>query len=70
MTYANPQAAGQPSGANNPGMSPAGAINQTPSAGFVAGGVGGTQATQLSDYKIIRRNGSVVAFEHPKLRLP
>ena len=69
MTYANPQTAGQPNGANNPGMSPAGAINQAPSAGFVAGGVGGTQATQLSDYKIIRRNGSVVAFEPSKIAI-
>jgi ribonucleoside-diphosphate reductase alpha chain len=69
MTYANPQTAGQASGANNPGMSPAGAINQAPSAGFVAGGVGGTQATQLSDYKIIRRNGSVVAFEPSKIAI-
>ena len=69
MTYANPQSAGQPTGANNPGMSPAGVINQTPSAGFVAGGVGGTQATQLSDYKIIRRNGSVVAFEPSKIAI-
>ncbi len=69
MTYANPQTAGQPSGTNNPGMSPAGAINQTPSAGFIAGGVGGTQATQLSDYKIIRRNGSVVAFEPSKIAI-
>ncbi|WP_370624776.1 ribonucleoside-diphosphate reductase subunit alpha [Polynucleobacter sp. MWH-Jannik1A5] len=50
-------------------MSPAGAINQAPSAGFVAGGVGGTQATQLSDYKIIRRNGSVVAFEPSKIAI-
>ncbi|WP_370625141.1 ribonucleoside-diphosphate reductase subunit alpha [Polynucleobacter sp. AP-Capit-er-40B-B4] len=50
-------------------MSPAGAMNQAPSAGFVAGGVGGTQATQLSDYKIIRRNGSVVAFEPSKIAI-
>ena len=69
MTYANPQSAGQPTGVNNPGMSPAGVINQTPSAGFVAGGVGGSQATQLSDYKIIRRNGSVVAFEPSKIAI-
>ncbi|QWE20818.1 ribonucleoside-diphosphate reductase subunit alpha [Polynucleobacter sp. AP-Kolm-20A-A1] len=69
MTYANPQTAGQPSGAINPGVSPTGAINQAPSAGFVAGGVGGTQATQLSDYKIIRRNGSVVAFEPSKIAI-
>ncbi|WP_371816916.1 ribonucleoside-diphosphate reductase subunit alpha [Polynucleobacter sp. MG-Unter2-18] len=44
-------------------------MNQTPSAGFVAGGVGGGQATQLSDYKIIRRNGSVVAFEPSKIAI-
>ena len=69
MTYANPQTAGQLSGVSNPGMSPAGAINQAPSAGFVAGGVGGNQATQLSDYKIIRRNGSVVAFEPSKIAI-
>ncbi|WP_371816874.1 ribonucleoside-diphosphate reductase subunit alpha [Polynucleobacter sp. MWH-Braz-FAM2G] len=50
-------------------MSPAGAINQAPSASFVAGGVGGSQATQLSDYKIIRRNGSVVAFEPSKIAI-
>jgi ribonucleoside-diphosphate reductase alpha chain len=50
-------------------MSPAGVINQAPSAGFVAGGVGGSQATQLSDYKIIRRNGSVVAFEPSKIAI-
>nr|WP_071467040.1 ribonucleoside-diphosphate reductase subunit alpha [Polynucleobacter asymbioticus] len=69
MTYANPQTVGQPSGANTPGMGGAGAMNQTPSAGFVAGGVGGNQATQLSDYKIIRRNGSVVAFEPSKIAI-
>ena len=69
MTYANPQTADQSAGANNPGLSPAGAMNQAPSAGFVAGGVGGTQATQLSDYKIIRRNGSVVAFEPSKIAI-
>ncbi|WP_370624131.1 ribonucleoside-diphosphate reductase subunit alpha [Polynucleobacter sp. JS-Safj-400b-B2] len=50
-------------------MSPAGAVNQAPSASFVAGGVGGNQATQLSDYKIIRRNGSVVAFEPSKIAI-
>jgi len=69
MTYANPQTAGQAAGANNPGMSSAGGLNQAPSAGFVAGGVGGNQATQLSDYKIIRRNGSVVAFEPSKIAI-
>jgi ribonucleoside-diphosphate reductase alpha chain len=65
MTYANPQTAGT----NNPGMTPSEAMNQAPSAGFVAGGVGGGQATQLSDYKIIRRNGSVVAFEPSKIAI-
>jgi ribonucleoside-diphosphate reductase alpha chain len=69
MTYANPQAAGQTSGIDHPGMGSAGAISQAPSAGFVAGGVGGNQATQLSDYKIIRRNGSVVAFEPSKIAI-
>ena len=65
MTYANPQTAGT----NNPGMNPSEAMNQAPSAGFVAGGVGGGQTTQLSDYKIIRRNGSVVAFEPSKIAI-
>ena len=69
MTYANPQTAGQAAGTNNPGMSSGGTVNQAPSASFVAGGVGGTQATQLSDYKIIRRNGSVVAFEPSKIAI-
>ena len=69
MTYANPQTAGQPAGTNNPGLNHGGALSQTPSAGFVAGGVGGNQATQLSDYKIIRRNGSVVAFEPSKIAI-
>ncbi|QWE24882.1 ribonucleoside-diphosphate reductase subunit alpha [Polynucleobacter sp. AP-Elch-400A-B2] len=69
MTYANPQAAGQTAGTNNPGISSSESMNQSPSASFVAGGVGGGQATQLSDYKIIRRNGSVVAFEPSKIAI-
>ncbi|MBU3574653.1 ribonucleoside-diphosphate reductase subunit alpha [Polynucleobacter sp. UK-Mo-2m-Kol15] len=69
MTYANPQTVGQTAGTNNPGMNPSEAMNQAPSAGFVAGGVGGGQTTQLSDYKIIRRNGSVVAFEPSKIAI-
>ena len=69
MTYANPQAVGQTTGTNNPGISSSESMNQAPSAGFVAGGVGGGQATQLSDYKIIRRNGSVVAFEPSKIAI-
>ena len=68
MTYTNQSAAetqlGLPSGGN-----PTVNMTQNPSAGFVAGGVGGTQATQLSDYKIIRRNGSVVAFEPSKIAI-
>ena len=69
MTYANPQTAGQTAGANHSGLNPEGMVNQAPSAGFIAGGVGGNQATQLSDYKIIRRNGSVVAFEPSKIAI-
>ncbi len=69
MTYANPQTAGQTAGTNNPGMSSSESMNQAPSAGFVAGGVGGGQAIQLTDYKIIRRNGSVVAFEPSKIAI-
>ena len=68
MTYTNQSAAetqlGQQSGGNATAN-----MTQSPSAGFVAGGVGGTQATQLSDYKIIRRNGSVVAFEPSKIAI-
>jgi ribonucleoside-diphosphate reductase alpha chain len=68
MTYTNQSAAetqlGLPSGSN-----PTANMTQNPSAGFVAGGVGGTQATQLSDYKIIRRNGSVVSFEPSKIAI-
>ena len=69
MTYANPQTTSQSSGAENPGLNPTGALSQNPSASFIAGGVGGSQATQLSDYKIIRRNGSVVAFEPSKIAI-
>jgi ribonucleoside-diphosphate reductase alpha chain len=67
MTYADPQVSGQ---ASNPfsGQS-TGQVSQSPSEGFVAGGVGGAQATQLTDYKIIRRNGSVVAFEPSKIAI-
>ncbi|NBP19378.1 MAG: ribonucleoside-diphosphate reductase subunit alpha, partial [Burkholderiaceae bacterium] len=51
------------------GVSPVGNLTQTPSANYVAGGVGLAQITQLSDYKIIRRNGSVVAFEPSKIAI-
>ncbi|MEO0047122.1 MAG: ribonucleotide-diphosphate reductase subunit alpha [Pseudomonadota bacterium] len=67
MTYADPQATGQ---STSPfAGQPTGQVNQQPSEGFIAGGVGGAQATQLSDYKIIRRNGSVVAFEPSKIAI-
>ena len=64
MTYANPPAAGQTSAIN-----PSASLTQTPSADFVSGGVGAGQITQLSDYKIIRRNGSVVSFEPSKIAI-
>jgi ribonucleoside-diphosphate reductase alpha chain len=67
MTYADPQATGQttsPFAGQTTGQ-----VNQQPSEGFIAGGVGSAQATQLSDYKIIRRNGSVVAFEPSKIAI-
>ena len=64
MTYANPPAAGQTSATN-----PSASLTQTPSADFVSGGVGAGQITQLSDYKIIRRNGSVVSFEPSKIAI-
>jgi ribonucleoside-diphosphate reductase alpha chain len=67
MTYADPQATGQ---TTSPfAGQPTGQVNQQPSEGFIAGGVGSAQATQLSDYKIIRRNGSVVAFEPSKIAI-
>ncbi len=69
MTFADPQAAGQMGTSKPGGINPVGNLTQTPSANFVAGGVGVAQATQLSDYKIIRRNGSVVAFEPSKIAI-
>ena len=67
MTFADPQATGQ---ASQPfaGQS-LGQVSQNPSQTFAAGGVGSAQAVQLSDYKIIRRNGSVVAFEPSKIAI-
>ena len=67
MTFADPQATGQ---ASQPfaGQS-LGQVSQSPSQTFTAGGVGSAQAVQLSDYKIIRRNGSVVAFEPSKIAI-
>ncbi|MBU6321957.1 MAG: ribonucleoside-diphosphate reductase subunit alpha [Burkholderiales bacterium] len=69
MTFADPQAAGQAGTMSHGGVSPVGNLTQTPSANYVAGGVGLAQITQLSDYKIIRRNGSVVAFEPSKIAI-
>jgi ribonucleoside-diphosphate reductase alpha chain len=66
MTYADPQATGE---TINPFAGQPGQVNQNPSEAFMAGGVGGAQATQLSDYKIIRRNGSVVSFEPSKIAI-
>jgi ribonucleoside-diphosphate reductase alpha chain len=68
MTYTNQSAAETQLGLTSGGNATAN-MTQSPSAGFVAGGVGGAQATQLSDYKIIRRNGSVVAFEPSKIAI-
>ena len=69
MTFADPQATGQMGTIRQGGTNPAGTLIQPPSANFVSGGVGLAQATQLSDYKIIRRNGSVVAFEPSKIAI-
>ena len=63
MSYADPQAVGQTS---TPSQA---SVGQAPSQTFVSGGVGSHQAIQLSDYKIIRRNGSVVAFEPSKIAI-
>ena len=68
MTYVN-SPAGAPESTHSSAMNPAVGMTQSPSAGFVAGGVGGNQVTQLSDYKIIRRNGSVVSFEPSKIAI-
>ena len=68
MTYVNPLA-GATESTHSSALNPAAGMTQSPSAGFVAGGVGGNQATQLSDYKIIRRNGSVVSFEPSKIAI-
>ena len=69
MTFADREAAGQAGTMSHGGVSPVGNLTQTPSANYVAGGVGLAQITQLSDYKIIRRNGSVVAFEPSKIAI-
>ena len=66
MTYADPQATGE---IMKPFAGQPGQVNQNPSEAFIAGGVGSAQATQLTDYKIIRRNGSVVSFEPSKIAI-
>jgi ribonucleoside-diphosphate reductase alpha chain len=72
MTFADPQATGQMGTIRQGGTNPAGNLTQPPSANFVSGGVGLAQATQLSDYKIIRRNGSWLLLNprRSRLRLP
>ena len=69
MTYADPH--GNLLGTNTyTGTSNTSPIsNQSPSVGFIAGGVGATNPVQLSDYKIIRRNGVVVGFEPSKIAI-
>ncbi len=47
MTFADPQAVGQSSSVNPSGLGSGANLTQTPSANFVAGGVGLAQATQL-----------------------
>ena len=69
MTYADPNAAGVTGTTYGGGLAPSMPSSQAPSAGFVAGGVGASTATQLTDYKIIRRNGAVVAFEPSKIAI-
>jgi ribonucleoside-diphosphate reductase alpha chain len=69
MTFADREVAGQAGTMSHGGVSPVGNLTQTPSANYVAGGVGIAQTIQLSDYKIIRRNGSVVAFEPSKIAI-
>ena len=70
MTYPNPQGTtfeSEPTtqiGGVSPFAGPQGA-----SSAFIEGGVGVAHATQLSDYKIIRRNGAVVAFEPSKIAI-
>jgi len=68
MTYADPQGALTGIAGNFVGTNP-GLASQAPSAGFVAGGVGAASQVQLSDYKIIRRNGTVVSFEPSKIAI-
>ena len=65
MTYLDPQ--GFVPSANLPGGAFGSQITQTPSESFISGGIGGSVATQLSDYKVIRRNGAVVSFEPSKI---
>jgi hypothetical protein len=68
MTYTNQSAAetqlGQQSGGNATAN-----MTQSPSAGFVAGGVGGAQATQLSITKLFDATARWWHLNRPKLQL-
>jgi len=68
MTYADPSTNLQRGAGDYLGVN-ADHTNLTPSAEFSAGGVGGTSPIQLSDFKIIRRNGAVVSFEPSKIAI-
>ncbi len=70
MTYLNTQGTNfeSESSTQTGGVSPF-AGPQGASSAFIEGGVGIAHATQLSDYKIIRRNGAVVAFEPSKIAI-
>jgi ribonucleoside-diphosphate reductase alpha chain len=68
MTYADPSTNLQRGPGDYLGVN-ADHTNLTPSAEFSAGGVGGTSPIQLSDFKIIRRNGAVVSFEPSKIAI-
>ena len=69
MTFADPQSNMLGVNTFTTGSNPHLGSNQNPSAGFVAGGVGTSSPVQLSDYKIIRRNGAVVGFEPSKIAI-
>ena len=69
MTFADPQSNMLGVNTFSTGTNTNMGSGQNPSAGFVAGGVGATSPVQLSDYKIIRRNGAVVGFEPSKIAI-
>jgi ribonucleoside-diphosphate reductase alpha chain len=69
MTYVDPNATDLNQSFASGGLGAPMQNTQDSSVNFMDGGVGGHNATQLSDYKIIRRNGSVVAFEPSKIAI-